>query len=206
MRWKRNLLILAWIVAEVALLVVLVRSFGWLWVIAGWAVGFGIGLGLLGAATRGLADAAVPITPAGAPGGGAAGLTLAPGTLSTAARRFTSALLWLLPGFLSDIPALLLMLPIVGPALATSFRGVGERWLARRGYSTVVVADSTQESATIRRGDVITTEVISRSDDPRDDTSSGPGGSPDRGPRGRSTEHPTDGPTEGPAGHTGGSA
>lgn len=185
MRWKRTLFVLAWIAAEVALLVFLVRSFGWLPVIAAWAVGFGIGLGLLGAATRGLADAAVPTLAGesgrtGAPGQPEAGvgLTLTPGTLSRAARRFTSALLWLLPGFLSDIPALLLMLPVIGPALAASFRGVGERWLSRRGYSTVVVSDSTGESATVRRGDVITTEVISRSDDVPEDPAGEQGGRP----------------------------
>lgn len=168
MTWVRRLGVLAWIAAEIAIFVLLVRWVGWLWVIALLALGVGMGIGLFGAATRALVPGDLAAAPAG-PFGPAPATPPSAEARSRAGRYFTAAVLWLFPGFLSDIPALLLTLPVIGPALGRRFRMWGGRWMEKRGYSTTLITEQTSASghaSTPGSGDVITGEVISRSDDP----------------------------------------
>ena len=146
------LVILGWIVAEVAVVSWLAGLIGWLWVLAILAAQFAVGVSIArragASAFRGLGEA----SRSGSLPGGAVGdsvLTALGGALVA------------IPGLLTDIPAILLLLPPTR-ALVRRITGatIGRR-ITAAGFSTA--STTTDEGITVTRlyeGQVIEGEVV----------------------------------------------
>jgi len=151
-----TVLLVAYVLAEAALVFWLASQIGWLWVIAILAVQFAIGISIsrrAGAtALRGLGEA----SRSGALPGGDVG---------NSALRTLGGLLIALPGILNDIPGVLLLVPITRRWVRAATGATVGRRIQTAGFSTTTT--TTPEGVTVTRlheGKVISGEVIERSD------------------------------------------
>lgn len=109
---KLLLLVLGWFAAELIVLSLLVKAFGWLVVIGLGVLSTGIGFLLI----RSISRNAIRTLQTGMMQGGAPRVDLLAGSL-----RAAGAVLLILPGFLTDVLGVLMLLPGLGHVISRRF-------------------------------------------------------------------------------------
>jgi len=123
-------------IAEIWIAVALAKSFGWATVLIAMAVFFGFGIAMVQRATRAWRRT---IERAQAdPGYVGTGFNAAMGD---AAVLFTGAILMLIPGFLTGVVGLLLVIPPIRKLVIRGFHGRIEKAASARGYRKVTIIE-----------------------------------------------------------------
>lgn len=170
------LVLVVYPITEIALAVWAASLIGWGWVMAAFAAGIGVGLLVMRWAG---ASAAASLRAASRTG------ALPGGEVGDHALTFLGGFLIMVPGFLTDLAGVLLVLPPTRSLVRrASGRALGRRVRAA-GFTVVETtrADGTRVSRVVE-GDVVPGEVVDRRDDPTGDAEwDGPSAPPPGPPR-----------------------
>lgn len=165
-----------YVVLELVVAIWIASLVGWLLVIGLTIAGFVLGITVMASAGTAAATAMREASQTGRP---------PEGSMAESATRFTAGVLITVPGFITDVIGLLLLIPPVGK-LARRLGVVGfARWARKQNFTVVT---TTQGGATFTRvvpGDVVVGDVIRTEDEPTTGTMRPPPGArPDGDVRG----------------------